>query len=213
VIEAAWKRRYRAPRFTYPQWARDAPERVVYASNHEGTFEVYALDLLTGLERRVTHRPEGTGYRVPPRTDPQGHEIWWWDDDKGSELGVWRTQPFEGGADRAATDLGPAYSANTALGTGFALVGRSASEGTTIDLSAEGGSRRLYTHRQSANVGSLSADDELVTVVHSEHGDARNRAIRILDRAGTSVAELWDGPGKGLEPSRWSPVGSARAWR
>ncbi len=206
VTGAAWRRRYRAPRFTYPQWARDAPERVVYASNHEGTFEVYALDLSTGIERRVTHRTEGTGYRVPPRIDPQGHEIWWWDDDRGSELGVWRAQPFEGGADRTATDLGPAYSANAALGTGFAVVGRSAPEGTTLDLSAEGGSRRLYTHRQAANVGSLSADEHLFTLVHSEHGDARNRAIRILDRAGTSVAELWDGPGHGLKALRWSPV-------
>ena len=206
MSEAAWKRRYRAPRFTYPQWARDAPDRVVYASNHEGTFEVYALDLSTGIERRVTRRPEGTGYRVAPRIDPQGQEIWWWDDDKGSELGVWRAQPFEGGADRAATDLGPAYSANTALGSGFALIGRSASEGTTIDLSAEGGSRRLYTHRQAANVGSLSADEQLFTLVHSEHGDARNRAVRILDRAGTSLAELWDGPGRGLRPVRWSPI-------
>jgi acetyl esterase/lipase len=206
VNATAWKRRYHAPRFTYPQWARDAPDRVIYASNHEGTFDVYALDLSTGIERRVTERSEGTGYRVPPRIDPQGHEIWWWDDDKGSELGVWRAQPFEGGADRAATDLGPAYSANTALGTGFAVVGRSAPEGTTLDLWAEGGSRRLYTHRQAANVGSLSADDQLFTLSHSEHGDARNRAIRILDRVGTSVAELWDGPGHGLKALRWSPV-------
>ena len=178
----------------------------MYASNHDGTFEVYALDLATGIERRVTRRPEGTGYRVAPRIDPQGHEIWWWDDDKGSELGVWRAQPFEGGPDRAATDLGPAYSANTAVGSGFALVGRSASLGTTIDLSAEGGSRRLYTHRQAANVGSLSADEQLFTLVHSEHGDARNRAVRVLDRAGTALAELWDGPGRGLKPLRWSPV-------
>ncbi|MEA2660753.1 MAG: hypothetical protein QOH08_325 [Chloroflexota bacterium] len=206
VTEAAWKRRYRAPRFTFPQWARDAPDRVVYASNHEGTFDVYALDLATGIERRVTDRAEGTGYRVPPRIDPRGHEIWWWDDDRGSELGVWRAQAFEGGADRTPTDLGPAYSANTAIGTGFAVVGRSAAEGTTIDLSAEGGSRRLYTHRQAAGVGHLSADEELFTLSHSEHGDARNRAIRILDRAGTSVAELWDGPGRGLKALRWSPV-------
>ena len=33
LTEAAWKRRHRAPRFTYPQGARDAPDRVVYAAN------------------------------------------------------------------------------------------------------------------------------------------------------------------------------------
>jgi dienelactone hydrolase len=206
VTEPAWKQRFRAPRFGIPHWARERPERLVYGANHEGTFEVYALDLSTGVERRLTARAEGTGYRVSPRIDPQGNEAWWWDDDRGSELGLWRVQPFEGGAARAATDLAPAYSANTAVGTGFAIIGRSGDEGTTIDLSAEGGSRRLYAHRESAAVGALSTDEQLFVMAHSEHGDARNRALRIFDRAGMSVAELWDGPGRGLRPMRWSPV-------
>jgi dienelactone hydrolase/Tol biopolymer transport system component len=206
VTEPAWKQRFRAPRFSFPQWARERPERIIYGANHEGTFEVYALDLGTGVERRLTSRTEGTGYRVAPRIDPQGNEVWWWDDEGGSELGVWRAQPFEGGAARIATDLRPAYSANAALGTGFALVGRSGDLGTTIDLVAEGGSRRLYTHRESAQIGMLSPDEELFVLSHSEHGDARNRAIRILDRRGGAVAELWDGPGRGLRATRWSPV-------
>jgi dienelactone hydrolase len=206
LTEPAWKKRFRAPRFGFPQWARERPERIIYGANHEGTFEVYALDLATGVERRLTSRKEGTGYRVAPRIDPQGNEVWWWDDEGGSELGVWRAQPFEGGAPRIATDLRPAYSANTALGSGFALVGRSGAEGTTIDLVAEGGSRRLYAHRESAQIGMLSPDEELFVVSHSEHGDARNRAIRILDRRGSAVADLWDGPGRGLRATRWSPV-------
>ena len=208
-MEPAWRRRFRAPRFTFPQWARERPDRIIYGANHEGAFEVYALDLSTGVERRLTTRTEGTGYRVPARIDPHGDEVWWWDDEGGSELGVWRTQPFasdNGGDARLATDLAPAYSANTTLGTGFALVGRSGDEGTTIDLCAEGGARRLYAHREAAQVGYLSADDELFVMSHSEHGDARNRAVRILDRAGATVAELWDGPGRGLRPMRWSPI-------
>lgn len=204
--EAPWKRRFRAPRFGFPQWARERPERVVYGGNHEGTFEVYALDLVTGVERRLTSRREGTGYRVPPRIDPQGGEVWWWDDQGGSEHGVWRAQPFEGGAARMATDLAPAYSAGIALGAGFAVVGRSGDEGTAIDLVAEGGARRLYAHRQAAQVGFLSTDEQLFAIAHSEHGDARNRAVRILDRTGQAIAERWDGPGRGLRAGRWSPV-------
>jgi dienelactone hydrolase len=206
VIEPAWKRRFRAPRFSDPQWARERPERILYGANHEGTFEVYVLDLLTGVERRLTSRTEGTGYRVPPRIDPHGDEVWWWDDEGGNELGVWQVQAFVGGSARVATDLAPAYSANTTLGAGFALVGRSGDEGTTIDLCAEGGARRLYAHRESAQVGFLSADEQLFTMAHSEHGDARNRAIRILDLAGATVADRWDGPGRGLKATRWSPV-------
>lgn len=211
MTEPAWKRRFRAPRFSFPQWARERPDRIIYGGNHEGTFEVYALDLTSGIERRLTSRREGTGYRVPPRIDPQGNEVWWWDDVGGSEHGVWRAQPFGGGAARLATDLAPAYSAHTALGTGFAIVGRSGDEGTTIDLVAEGSARRLYAHRQSAQVGFLSPDEQLIAMGHSEHGDARNRAVRILDRSGRTVAELWDGPGRGLHPGRWSPIaGDAR---
>jgi acetyl esterase/lipase len=206
VTEPAWKRRFRVPRFSFPQWARERPERIVFGANHEGTFEVYALDLLTGSERRLTSRTEGTGYRVPPRIDPQGNEVWWWDDEGGSELGTWRAQPFDGGSARIATDLAAAYSANTAVGTGFAVVGRSGDLGTTIDLVAEGGSKRLYTNRESAQVGFLSADEQLFVMMHSEHGDARNRAIRVLDRGGRAVADLWDGPGRGLKATRWSPV-------
>jgi len=127
------------------------------------------------------------------------------------DTGRSRGRSKHGGADHSATDLGPAYSANTALGTGFAIIGCSGGEGTTIDLCAEGGSRRLYTHRESAVVGALSTDEQLFVMAHSEHGDARNRALRIFDRAGMSVAELWDGPGRGLRPMRWSPLaGDAR---
>ncbi len=211
MTEGAWRRRFRAPRFSFPVWARDLPEHLVYGSNHEGTFEVYALDLRTGTERRVTSRPEGTGYRVPSRIDPAGETIWWWDDAGGSEFGVWRTQPFGGDRSRAATDLAPAYSAGLVVGTGCAVVGRSTDRGVEIHLAAEGGSKQLYAHREHARVVSLSADEQLVAIEHSEHGDARNSAVRILDHAGTAVAELWDGPGQGLDARRWSPLaGDAR---
>jgi dipeptidyl aminopeptidase/acylaminoacyl peptidase len=52
----------------------------------------------------------------------------------------------------------------------------------------------------------LSRDEMLVAIAHSEHGDSRNPAIRVLDPDGRAVAELWDGPGRGLDPVRWSPV-------
>ncbi|HEX4743914.1 MAG TPA: prolyl oligopeptidase family serine peptidase [Candidatus Limnocylindria bacterium] len=206
MTEAAWRRRFRAPRFSFPVWARDAPQRLVYGSDHEGTFEVYALDLASGVERRVTTRPEGTGYRVPSRIDPAGTTIWWWDDAGGSELGVWRTQPFDGERAGVATGLAPAYSTGLVVGTGFAIAGRSTDAGVEIHLCAEGGSTLLYAHREHARVVSLSTDERLVAIEHSEHGDSRNPAVRILDRAGAKVAELWDGPGKGLDARKWSPV-------
>lgn len=177
---------------------------MVYGSNHEGTFEVYTLDTSAGEERRLTSRTEGTGYRVPGRIDPAGKTVWWWDDEGGSEFGIWRTQPFMGGDARSATDLPPAYSTGLALGEGFAIVGRSTGRGSEIHSVAVDGSRQLYAHREYARVASLSQDDRLVAIEHSEHGDSRNPEVRILDRGGRPVAELWDGPGRGLRARRWS---------
>ena len=209
AVEASWKRRFRASRVTFPAWARDDPDRLLYLSNASGKFELYAWDRRSGVHRRVTDRLEGTGYRVPSRLDPSGERIWWFDDAKGNELGRWVREPFTGGArETIAPSLDAAYSAHLAAGLGFAVLGRSRSdEGTTVYLVRDGlEPRRIYAHRQSANVAGLSHDERLWALSHSEHGDSRNRALRVLDLDGNAIAELWDGPGRGLEPGRWSPV-------
>ena len=209
ATETAWKRRYRAGRTSFPLWARDDADHLLYLSNVGGRIEVYAWNRLIGTHRQVTDRPEGTGYRVASRLDPSGQHIWWFDDVKGNELGHYVREPFGGGARTLlAADLEPAYSAGLVLGTGFAVLGRSrGEEGTTIYLVRDGEApRRIYQHAQSADVIDLSRDDKLVAIAHSEHGDSRNPAIRVLDLDGRAVAELWDGPGRGLEAVRWSFV-------
>src|SRR6266700_2489305 len=136
ATETAWKRRYRAARLSFPTWARDNPDRLVYTSNASGKFEVYAWDRAANEHRQVTDRPAGTGYMVPEDAEP----------------------------------------------------------------------KLVYQHPQSAAVVGISRDERLFAIAHSEHGDSRNRALRVLDLEGQKVADLWDGPGKGLEPSHWSPV-------
>ena len=209
TTETAWKRRYRAARTSFPTWARENPDNLLYLSNASGRFEVYAWSRLIGTHRQVTDRPEGTGYRVASRLDLLGQNIWWFDDAKGNELGRYVREPF-GGGERVtmAPELEPAYSAGLALGSGFGVLGRSTGdEGTTIYFVRDGEApRRLYQHRQSAYVVDLSRDQTLVAITHSEHGDSRNPAIRVLDMDGRAIAELWDGPGLGLEPVAWSVV-------
>src|SRR5439155_40970 len=141
--------------------------------------------------------------------DPSGEHVFWFDDAKGNELGHWRREPFAGGASTAlAVDLAPAYSGWLAVGRSVAVLGRSRSdEGSTIYVLQDGAPpRRIYAHPQSAHVADLSRDETLVAIAHSEHGDSRNPAVRVIDLSGEGVAELWDGPGKGLHPHRWSPL-------
>jgi len=209
TTETDWKRRYRAARLSLPSWARDNPDRLVYISNASGKFEVYAWDRATDEHRQVTDRPAGTGYMVPPRLDPAGKRIYWFDDAKGNELGHFRVELFgRGGSEPILEELPPAYSARIAIGSSFEIVGRSRSdEGTTIYLVRDDAQPSLvYSHPQSAAVVGISRDERLFAIAHSEHGDSRNRALRVLDLQGNRVAELWDGPGKGLDPSRWSPI-------
>lgn len=213
MSEPRWRRRFRVPALGFPSWARDDPDRLVYVSNESGTTQVHVWDRRANERRPLTDVPHGTGHRVPPRIGTDGRQVWWFLDDKGNELGRWMREPFAGGArETVAPELPPAYSGWLALGSSVAVLGRSRSdEGSSIYVLREGSARRIYAHRQSARVADLSRDERLVAISHSEHRDARNPALRVLDLEGRRVADLSDGPGKGVTPFRWSPVaGDAR---
>jgi dipeptidyl aminopeptidase/acylaminoacyl peptidase len=79
--------------------------------------------------------------------------------------------------------------------------------GSRVWLSAgEGPAELLYAHREDARVAGLSRDEALLAISHAEHGDSRHPALRVLDRGGRAVADLWDGPDLALSAGPWSPV-------
>ena len=92
--EAAWRRRFRAPRTSVPEWAEDAPERLLYGSNESGKWELYAWDRAADARRQVTDRREGT---MEGALAPDGESVWWFDDTDGDELGRWMVEPFVDG--------------------------------------------------------------------------------------------------------------------
>ncbi|MEU9634872.1 prolyl oligopeptidase family serine peptidase [Streptomyces tendae] len=208
-----WEKRFRAPRVSLPDWAEDAPDRSLFVSNATGTYELYAWDRSSGQQRQVTDRPNGTTDGV---LAPDGEWIWWFDDKDGDEFGVWRRQPFAGGADEEAVPgLDPSYPAGLAVGRDgrTAVIGRSTDEdGTTIHLARRDGGApvEIYRHRESAGVGDLSHDGTLIAIEHTEHGDAMHSALRVLRPDGTTVAELDDTRGGeeelGLEVLGFAPV-------
>ncbi|WP_112475905.1 MULTISPECIES: prolyl oligopeptidase family serine peptidase [unclassified Streptomyces] len=207
-----WEKRFRAPRVSLPDWAEDAPDRSLFTSNATGTYELYAWDRVSGEQRQVTDRANGT---TDGRLSPDGDWIWWFDDKDGDEFGVWRRQPFAGGPDEPATPgLDPSYPAGLALGRDgrTSVVGRSTDEdGTTIHVVLQGEApREIYRHRESAGVGDLSYDGTLIAVEHTEHGDAMHSALRVLALDGATVADLDDTRGGteelGLEVLGFAPV-------
>lgn len=199
---------------TLPEWAIDRPERSLYASNASGTVELYTWDRSSGETRQVTDRPAGTRLGT---LDPLGEFVWWFDDTDGDEFGVWRRQPFTGGAgEPAVAGLEPSYPVGLALGAdGTAVIGQSTDAGTSIQLARPGTSPSvIYSHAEDARVAAMSRDGTLLAIAHSEHGDSRHPALRVLRIDGESVitvADLWDGVGLGLDAIGFGPgIGDSR---
>jgi dienelactone hydrolase len=209
-----WEQRVRARRVGLPDWAEDAPARCcVVATTDEGVIETHSWSPGT-QPVQMTRRSDGT---TDCTIDPLGEWVWWFDDKDGDEYGVWRRQAWGTGPDDGsveATGLPAAYSVGLAIGrTGLAVVGSSDDEyGTRIhvvDTRPAGGpsARLLYEHQESGYVGGLSRDEELVAIGHSEHGDSRHPALRVVRLAdGVAVGECWDGEGRGVRPVGFSPV-------
>jgi dienelactone hydrolase len=206
VDDERWQARFRAARVSLPGWADDAPHRCAYRSNVTGTWEIYAWDRTTDTRRQVTDRPNGTW---AGGVDPTGEWIWWFADSDGDEFGVWMRQPFGGGSDRPAVDgLEPSFPAGLSIGSsGLALVGRMGEHGSSIHICPPGSPPTvLYEHRQDAHLTSLSKDETLVAINHSEHGDSRHMALRVVRLDGSPVGDLWDGAGKGVYGVGFAPV-------
>ncbi|CRK61022.1 peptidase [Alloactinosynnema sp. L-07] len=210
ATEARWRARFHAARLSLPEWARDAPDRTVYTSNASGVWEVYAWDRATDTHRRVTDRPNGTLHAV---LTPDGEHIWWFADTDGDEFGSWVSEPFGGrpaGAEATAAVKGtkPGYPAGIEVGRDLRAVGVADDDGTTVFLARGGGEAEVvYRDEHDGGVAALSQDETLLAIAHSEHGDNRHPALRVLATADAStLAEKWDGKGKGLDAIAFSPV-------
>lgn len=209
--EARWRARFTAARVSLPSWAREAPDRNLYLSNSSGVWEVYAWDRVTNTHRQVTDRPNGTSYAA---ISPDGGRIWWFADTDGDEFGTWVNEPFAGrpaSAEPRPAMAGsqPGYPAGVEVGRAVAAVGISNDDGTTIFVSRGGADAEvIYADPHDGGVSALSRDERLLAIAHSEHGDNRHPALRVLSVAdGAPVAEKWDGKGKGLDAIAFSPVG------
>jgi dienelactone hydrolase len=212
--ERRWRARFTATRLSRPHWARDAPDRNVYTSNATGTTEVHTWDRATDTHRRVTDRRSGTHLAALP---PDGEDVWWFADTDGDEFGHWVAEPFGGRAPGeqpapALPGVDEGYPAGLEIGRRLVAAGTSTDDGTRIWLGGRGGPARVvYAHVEDASVGALSDDETLLAISHSEHGDSRHPAVRVVRTAddpvfGTAVAEKSDGPGLGLTALAFAPV-------
>jgi hypothetical protein len=207
--ESRWRSRFTAARVSLPNWARYAPDRNIYISNASGVFEIYAWDRATDTHRQVTDRPNGT---YNGTITPDGEHIWWFSDSDGDEFGSWVSEPFAGRPTReepatAVPGSVPGYPAGLGVGRTVTALGVSNDDGTTVFVTrGQAPAEVIYQNQHDGGVAALSRDETLVAIEHSEHGDNRHPALRVLDLDGSTVAEKWDGEGKGLDAVGFSPV-------
>ena len=212
-----WERRLRAPIRSFPAWAPAAPHRLAFRSNEEGSHQVYVHDLETGVTRRASDEAVGATEGWPTA---DGSGVTWFSDPDGSEAGQFVVQPFEGGPVRPLlTGIPRGWPGGLALGRRRIVAGISTDEGFGIYVSDDGApARRIHHHAEAVMVGGsegydtgfnlagLSADESLVALEHSEHGDLMHQALRVIDAAtGATIADLRD-EGLNLQVAAWSPV-------
>lgn len=200
-----WEQRFRGSDVTFPSWARERPQRLVYASSESGAYQLYAHDLDSGARRRFTDVAIGTQSGL---VHPDGERVVWFDDPRGDEVGQWLVQPFDGGdTEPLAPGIPQAWSTGVELGLTLAVVGISTADAYTVYRCRPGEPvRELYTAASYAVVGPLDRSERLVAVGHSEHGEMTHLAVRVhhLD-TGAVAGELWDGHGKGLSAVAFAP--------
>ena len=106
-----------------------------------------------------------------------------------------------------------------ALGRKRVVAGISTAEGFGVYVADDGApARRLHHHLEAVgvagaegydtgfNLAGLSADETLIALEHSEHGDLMHQALRVIDAAtGATVADLRD-EGMTLQAAAWSPI-------
>ncbi len=215
--EPLWQQRFRAPIVGFPTWSTRAPERLVYTSSESGIYQLHAWDRVTGDRRQITTEPVGL---ISGEITPDGDWVVWHRDLTGDESGMWVAAPFTGGdAEPLIEGLPTGWDDGLVIGRGrtfaavsdhekFAVYGAEANGDVRMIASSPesielGGSGALMA---GPDQGALSADETLVCIEHSEHGDQIHPALRILDaRTGAVIADLRD-EGLALCAFAWSPI-------
>ncbi|HEX9994022.1 MAG TPA: alpha/beta fold hydrolase [Acidimicrobiales bacterium] len=202
-----WRRRFLAANLTFPEWAVEAPDRLVYASDESGSWQVRTWDRAAGTHRQVTSATSGTTIARPSR---DGRSVHWFEDDGGNEVGQWMTQPFAGGP---VAPLLPGAPPMRSSGAGFGpcgtvVVGGAVRSGFQVVVGLAGqGVHRVVRLDGWARVVGVSCDGGVFALEHCEHGEDLRPALRVARvDDGLTVADLWDGPGNSLFAAVFSPV-------
>lgn len=206
----AWERRFRAPVVLFPRWARDAPDRLVYASNAEGSYQLYGWDRVARQRKRLTSNPIGVQHG---RLANDGGSLLWFEDKSGDETGRVLVTPFSGGESRPLSeDLPVGWPAGLELGDLFAAVAVSqVGRYLVYTVPPAGGANLLMERPEPLHISAMTRDGRLLCLSHPQGDDTIHNALRVVEtRLGRIIGSLADGPGRGLQAHSFSPLAGDR---
>jgi len=187
-------------------------------SDETGSFQAYAWDRASGTRRRVTDEHVGVIYAT---VSADGSRAIWFADPSGDESGRWLAAPFGGGESAELLPDAPVgWPDGLAVGLRRVAAVIADRDGFAVYVSEQGGPAKEIMrdvdalsiggtdfHTEGFGVEGLSADEDLLCVSGAQDGDNIRRRLLVLDvSTGRVVAELADGPGRGVEAYAWSPL-------
>lgn len=214
---AAWKECFRLPEIYNMQIAKGNLTRGIVNSTLSGKSHIYAWDVPTGEMRCLTEKREGVWFGL---LSPDGHSIYYLDDQHGDEIGHLVRVPYEGGTPEDLTpDLAP-----YAVPFESDVFGLSLSQnGTTLGFSTatadgfhfymltlgqapgQGTPRKLYDATRLFVGPKISSGGELAVLASTEFGEGMQYSLLAFETAsGQMIARLQD-EASSLLPILFSP--------
>jgi dipeptidyl aminopeptidase/acylaminoacyl peptidase len=204
----AWAARFSAVKTWAVDWARLAPERVLYGCDRTGVAQIYAWDQAADTHTQLTSKPSGVQADLAWLAE-DGQTVYYLDDEGGSETGRLVRLPFTGGAPEVVDPSLPPLSIGWVKGLAGGVVlfdGSDAAGYRIYRHEGTGPSRVLYEHKNEAYGDTLSHDHQRLAILTSEQAPNRHWHITVLDAAtGTRQAELDDGPDATAFSNAWAP--------
>ncbi len=187
-------------RAALPEVSDGDPTRMVFTGDAAGRCEIFTWDARAAVARQVTDRPGGTFHGA---VDGDGY-VWWFDEDEHG-AGLWRFQPFAGGADLPGLPgVPPARTHGLAVSDGGRVaIAVHEAGATAVYTGPRGGAgRRVARLDGHADLAGITPDGQLLAL----GGQARSaRAVTVLRADGEPCAVL-SGEGGALWPLGFAPA-------
>ncbi len=209
--DARWKKRFRARSIYWSELARGHRAHGLVLSDLSGQYQLHAWHVKSGELRQLTSQEGGVIFGC---LSNDGKQVYYFQDEKGGEVGHFVQVPFNGGEPVDLTpDLPPYASMGVAVGARdrFAVIGLADADGFhayAIHLQDRAFEPQRLHHADRLMGSPLIAPAEDLVVLHTTEFSRgpRDSLLVFNPRTGETIGRLSEEPEASLEAITFSPV-------